>query len=146
VREVDLGFAIVVLDGEEATGVTLEPAVGSNAVVELLGGTRARDMGRDFVFSLGLDRGFDSLTTILVSSFAFPALPQAFSLCLAFVRPTKLSASASFSEPDASFNDLRGRFREERGTKTEACDLTGEGLDLRAEDVPMFRDGETRES
>ena len=140
-REVDLGFAVVVFALEETTGATLDPE--SEAVVDVLGGGWAREIGRDFAFALGLDGGLGSSTAMLLSSFPSPASLSTFSLCLVFVaRPTKLSASASFSEPDASFNDLRGRFRVERDAKAEACDRTGEGLDLRAEDVPTLRDGE----
>lgn len=139
----DLGFTVVVFALEETTGVTLVPEVGCETVVEVLGGGWAREMGRDFVFVLGLDGGFGSSTAMLVSLPPSPVPSLTFSLGLAFAaRPTELSASASFSDPDASFNDLRGRFRVERDAKTEACDRTGEGLDLRAEDVPTLRDGD----
>jgi len=143
VREVDLGFAVLVLALEETTGVTLDPEVGSEAVVEVLGGGWAREIGRDLAFALGLDGGVGSSTAMLLSSSPSPASLPTFSFCLVVAaRPTKLSPSASFSEPDASFNDLRGRFRAERDAKTEACDRTGEGLDLRAKDDPTLRDGE----
>jgi hypothetical protein len=143
VREVDLGFAVVVLALEETTGVILDPEVGSEAVVEVLGGGWAREIGRDLAFALGLDGGVGSSTAMLLSSSPSPASLPTFSFCLVVAaRPTKLSPSASFSEPDASFNDLRGRFRAERDAKTEACDRTGEGLDLRAKDDPTLRDGE----
>jgi len=145
VREVDLGFAVVVLALEETTGVILDPEVGIEADVEVLGGGWAREMGRDFAFTLGLDGGFGSSTAMLLSSSPSGPLPT-FSLCLVFAARPALSTSASFSEPDPSFNDLRGRFRAERGANPEACDRTGEVLDLRAEDVPTLRDGEARES
>ena len=80
---------------------------------------------------------------MLVPSSLSAAPPPILSFSLAFAaRLAKLSASASFSEPDVSFNDLRGRFRAERCIKTEACDRAGERLDLCAEDVPTLRDGE----
>lgn len=139
--EVVLGFIVVlVLEG------TLGPVGGSEAVVEVLRGGRAREMGRDLALVLGLDGGSGSSTAMLamlVSLSPSPAPPLALSLCLVVAaRPPELSASASFSEPDASFNDLRGRFRIERAAKTEAKERTGEGLDLRAEDVPTLRGGD----
>ena len=117
-REVDLGFAVVVLTLEETA---LVPEAESEATVEVLAGARAREIGLDFAFSLGLDGGFGSSTAMLVSSSLPPAPPLtfSFSLFLAFpARPTAPSPLASFSEPDTSFNELRGRFRVER----DVCD------------------------
>ena len=134
-REIGLDLVVVVLALEETTGVTLDSEVGTEAVVEVLGGGWARVMGRDLAFALDLDGGFDSSTAMLLSSPSPTSLPT-FSFSLVFAARPALFASASFSEPDASFNDLRGRFPAERGAKTEDCDRTGEGLDLRAEDDP----------
>lgn len=145
-REVDLGFPGVVFALVTA-GVTLDREAGSEAVVELLGGGRTREIGRGFAFAFDFGGRLDSSTAMLVSSSPFLASPLTFSLSLAFAtRPAEFSASASFSEPDASLSDLRGRFRAERGIKTDACERAGEGLDLRAEDVPTLRDGEGCES
>jgi hypothetical protein len=87
VREVDLGFAVLVLALEETTGVTLDPEVGSEAVVEVLGGGWAREIGRDLAFALGLDGGVGSSTAMLLS-------------CPPLLRRYRLSLSAWLSRRD----------------------------------------------
>lgn len=129
-----MGFVTVVF----ASG---EPACIWEPVVEVLGVGRAREMGWDFGLDLGLDGRFGSSVVMLVPSSLSATPPLTSSLSLAFAaRPTKLSESASFSEPDC-FNDLRGRFRAERVMRVEACERAGEGLDLRTEVVTTVRDG-----
>ena len=114
--------------------MTLDTEVGSETVMGVFGGDQALEMG---IWLINRHAFVLLLLSCAATNFLF---------VLGFAaRPTKFSASASFSAPDASFNDLRGCICLRRDANTEAYDRTGEGLDLRAEDVPTLRDGEARE-
>jgi hypothetical protein len=106
--------------------MTLDPEVGSEAlaVMEVLGGGRAREIGRDFAFSLGLDEGFGSSTAMRLSSFPSPAPLLTFSLCLVSRRDILNPLHRPRSRHRTLPLMICGRIRVERDAKAEACDRT----------------------